>query len=92
MQTMDNTLRVEEPSFIYLTGKRRRGQKRMLIASVETWRLLKGMKQSELAERIGVSRQTISLIENNRQVPSLDVALAMAETLEVKVETLFRSR
>lgn len=80
---------VREPDFMYLTGKRRRAKKRMLISNVSTWRQLQHMTQSELAERVGVSRQTINHIENSRRIPTLDVALAIAETLEVGVETLF---
>ena len=38
-----------------------------------------GMTQHALAERIGVSRQTIISIESNRYTPSLILALKIAE-------------
>lgn len=48
-----------------------------------------GMTQQELAERLGVSRQTIISIERGRYNPSVGLALRLAETLGVSVETLF---
>ncbi len=47
------------------------------------------MTQQELAERVGVTRQTILSIERGRYNPSIGLALLLAEALDVTVETLF---
>jgi putative molybdopterin biosynthesis protein len=48
-----------------------------------------GMQQQDLAEAIGVSRQTLSLIEAGETVPSTQIALALARELGCRVEDLF---
>lgn len=45
--------------------------------------------QSYLVDNLGVSRQTISSIENGHCTPSLELALEMAELLGVPVDELF---
>ena len=47
------------------------------------------MSQAELAERIGVSRKTISTIEVGRFVPSTVIALKIARYFGVSVEEVF---
>ena len=47
--------------------------------------------QSELGEKLQVSRQTINAIENNRYDPSLSLALKIAETFEKTVEEIFKA-
>lgn len=47
------------------------------------------LSQEALAEKIGVSRQTIISIENGRYNPSLPLAMIMAENFETTVEQLF---
>ncbi len=49
----------------------------------------RGLTQSELAERVGVSRQALSAIEAGRQVPSTLLALHLASELGRTVESLF---
>jgi putative transcriptional regulator len=48
------------------------------------------MTQQELADRVGVTRQTIVSIERGRYNPSVGLAIRLAETLGVPVETLFQ--
>jgi molybdate-binding protein/DNA-binding XRE family transcriptional regulator len=48
-----------------------------------------GLTQQELAERCGVTRQTIISLEAARYVPSTAVALAIARALRARVEDLF---
>jgi putative molybdopterin biosynthesis protein len=55
-------------------------------------RKLRGVGASELARRVGVSRQTIHAIEAGSFVPNTEVALKLARELEVKVEELFALR
>ena len=57
---------------------------------VRQHRLLGGLTQQELAERVGVTRQTILSIERRKYTPSVALALCLAEVFEVSVETLFQ--
>ena len=48
------------------------------------------MTQQDLAERIGVTRQTVIAIENNKYSPSLEVAFLIAEVFDVPFEDVFQ--
>jgi len=52
-------------------------------------RAIKDMTQADLAEQIGVSRQTINTIESNKYVPSTVLALKIARVFEKPVEAIF---
>ena len=52
-------------------------------------RATRGMSQRELANALGVSRQTINSIENERYVPSLSLAIAIARFFQRTVEEIF---
>jgi len=52
-------------------------------------RLKSGFKQSELAERAGISRQTLSVLESGRGQPATLIALRLARVLGCRVEELF---
>ena len=56
---------------------------------VRALRTQKGLAQGELAEAMGVSRQTINSIENDRYTPSLPLAIALARYFGVTVEEMF---
>lgn len=58
-------------------------------SSLRTMRQHLGMKQQELATRVGVSRQTLSAIEAGSTVPSTLIALGLARVLRCRVEDLF---
>ena len=60
-----------------------------LVNNLSSLRKEKGMNQTELGEKVGVSRQTISLIERGDYSPSIVVALSLARVFEVKVEDIF---
>jgi putative transcriptional regulator len=48
------------------------------------------MSKTELARRVGVSRQTISLIESGATVPKVDLAIKIARILKVqRVDSIF---
>lgn len=47
------------------------------------------MTQAELAEAVGVSRQTIHAIERGKVEPSVALALRLAALFEMKVDELF---
>ena len=45
--------------------------------------------QADLAERLGVSRQTINSIETGKYHPSLDLAFKLAATFGLRIEDIF---
>jgi putative transcriptional regulator len=49
----------------------------------------KGWTQADLAQLVGVSRQTINSIETSRFEPSLSLALKLAALFEIPVEAMF---
>ena len=52
-------------------------------------RMEKGLSQAELAEMVGVSRNTISSIETGQYSPTAKLALILSLALEKKFEELF---
>jgi putative transcriptional regulator len=53
-------------------------------------RFIKGeMTQQGLADQIGCTRQTIIMLEQGRYVPSLALALRIAEAFELSVDDIF---
>lgn len=48
-----------------------------------------GMTQQELADRVGVTRQTVNAIEASKYSPSLEVAFLIARSLDARVEDIF---
>ena len=48
------------------------------------------MTQAELAERVGVTRQTIIAIEQARYSPSLEIAFRIARVFDVRLDEVFR--
>lgn len=50
------------------------------------------MTQQELAERTGVSRQTIISLESGKYIPSLDLAFRIALTFNKNIEDVFEYR
>ena len=56
---------------------------------LEEIRKQKGIKQEELADAMGVSRQTISSLENGRYNPSVILAIKLARYFSINVEDIF---
>jgi putative transcriptional regulator len=56
---------------------------------VRMMRVQKNLAQGQLAEAMGVSRQTINSIENERYTPSLPLAISLARFFGVTVEEMF---
>ena len=52
-------------------------------------RAIHDLTQADLAEKIGVSRQTINAMEKNKYVPSTVLALKIARLFNKKVEDIF---
>ena len=53
-------------------------------------RALREMTQQELADRVGVTRQTIIAIEQDKYSPSLETAFKVAMVLGVPIEQCFK--
>jgi len=56
---------------------------------VKELRKEKGFTQEDLAEVIGVSRQTVNAIEKQKFDPSLNTAFKMAKLFELPIESIF---
>lgn len=48
-----------------------------------------GLRQEDMANVLGVSRQTIIAIENNKYNPTLELAMKIAKLLQRSVEEIF---
>ena len=61
----------------------------MLKTDIHMLRWEAGMKQEELAEKVGVRRETISALEKGRYNPSLKLAMDIAKVFGKQVEDSF---
>ena len=61
-----------------------------LKTKVKEYRENMNIKQSELAELVGVRRETIVHLENGKYNPSLKLAMDIAKVFNTSVEELFR--
>ena len=61
----------------------------VLKNNIKTVRLEQGLSQSQLAEMVGVSRNTISSIETGQFNPTAKLALILCIALDKKFEDLF---
>ncbi len=57
--------------------------------NIRVERAIKNITQADLAEQVGVSRQTINTIESNKYVPSTVLALKIARVFNKPVEDVF---
>ena len=60
----------------------------MLGENIKTYRQKKGYTQEEVANRLHVTRQTISKWEKNYSVPDAEVFVKLADVLEVQISQL----
>ncbi|KZN25838.1 DNA-binding protein [Haladaptatus sp. R4] len=58
-------------------------------SELKRYREALGLSQGELAECVGVTRQTINAIERDRYDPSLELAFKLAYFFEVRIHDLF---
>lgn len=56
---------------------------------IEALRNQRGMRQEELGKLLGVSRQTISSLENGRYNPSILLAYKIAKLFNLSIEEVF---
>ena len=64
-------------------------QKYSIDSKIHIYRATKRMSQQELADLVGVSRQTIIQLERNRYNPSMLLAYSIAKVFDVAIEDLF---
>ena len=57
--------------------------------NIKLLRKLAGLRQEDLAAKLGVSRQTIIAIENDKYNPTLELAMKIAKLLNMYVEDIF---
>ena len=57
---------------------------------VKVFRQKLELTQQQLADELGVSRQTINSIETEKYEPSLQMAFSLAKYFGVKIEDIFR--
>ncbi|MBZ0112104.1 MAG: helix-turn-helix transcriptional regulator [Thermoanaerobaculia bacterium] len=60
-----------------------------VLNHVQQLRTDRGLTQQQLADAVGVSRQSINSIERNRYVPSLPLALAIAQVFGRPTDEIF---
>ncbi|NLK72108.1 MAG: helix-turn-helix transcriptional regulator [Clostridiales bacterium] len=61
-----------------------------LVTKIKEYRVKKDITQGELAEAVGVRRETITHLENGKYNPSLKLAFDIAKVLDASVEELFK--
>lgn len=57
--------------------------------NIKQLRRAKGLRQEDLAKLLGVSRQTVVAMENDKYDPTLALAMRVAHLLEQPVESIF---
>ena len=57
--------------------------------TIKVERAKNNLTQADLAEKVGVSRQTINSIEKNRFIPSTLLSLKIASIFDIPVDMLF---
>ena len=61
----------------------------MLVTKLKEFRERDGLKQADLADLVGVRRETIVNLEKGRYNPSLKLAMDLARVFHTTVEELF---
>ena len=56
---------------------------------LKVFRAIHDLTQEDLAEKVGVTRQTINAIEKSKYNPSLELAFKLARLFDVKIEDIF---
>ncbi|CAH1856299.1 helix-turn-helix transcriptional regulator [Convivina intestini] len=66
-----------------------KGISSIMINRIRKYRKQKGMTQADLAQQVGIARQTVNLIENGKYNPSLDLCIRICQCLNTDLNTLF---
>jgi putative transcriptional regulator len=62
----------------------------LITNRVKELRAARGWTQEQLADAVGVSRQSINSIERDRYVPSLELALTFARVFSCSTDAIFK--
>ena len=57
--------------------------------NIKELRKLKSIRQEDLANLVGVTRQTINAIENNKYDPTLELSMKLAKIFDKHVDEIF---
>lgn len=60
-----------------------------MICNLKKYRLLAELTQEELAEKVGVRRETIVRLETGKYNPSLELAIKISRAVNTSVEEIF---
>ncbi len=59
------------------------------VCNLKKYRQLKGLTQEQLAEIVGVRRETIMRLENEKYNPSLKLAVDISRAVNTPIEEIF---
>ncbi len=77
-------------SYIFIEGALEMARKIEITNHIRRLRFFANeMTQQQLAEKVGVSRQTIIAVEAGKYSPSLELAFNIADVFDVKLEDVF---
>ena len=62
----------------------------MFICHLKKYRLRKGLTQEQLAEAVGVRRETVMRLEKAQYNPSLKLAVDISRAVEAPIEEIFQ--
>ena len=71
-----------------MQNKKNKEYKMKVGDNIRTWRELKGLKQVDLAQRIDISPEALSNIENGVSKPNIERLEDIADALEIEVSQL----
>lgn len=61
----------------------------MIKSNLKVYRAVHDLTQEELADKLGITRQTVIAIESGKYLPSLSLAYKIAKLFKVRVEEIF---
>ncbi len=64
-------------------------QSLLLRNKLKVYRAMRDLTQEQLADKLGVTRQTIIAIESDKYLPSLSLAFRLSQLFNCKIEDLF---
>jgi len=56
---------------------------------IKVFRAMHNLTQEDLADKVGVTRQTILAVEKGKYIPSLELAFKITKVFNEKIENIF---